>query len=373
MAATVAAANNEGRTVRISGRGSWLGAGGPVQASEALSLASYSGIVDYVPGDLTITVRAGTPLSEIAHATGEHGQWLPLDPPGSPDGTIGATVSTGSYGPLASAFGRPRDQVLGLEFISGTGEVITVGSRVVKNVAGFDLTRLLVGSWGTLGVITQISLRLRARSEMERTEAIVLPPRGQKLAASLAAVRSARIAPLALELLSPVVSESIGLPRETLLLARFGGNEESVSAQLAELGSLGEMIGAPDGSWERLRALDAAASATVRFSTPLTDVPLVWDAVGGGENDHGVLRHATVMRGIVRCLVNAPSGSEQALSSLSTLARPVESARLILERLGGELWNRFAPSAVNDPISRRVKQAFDPGNILNPGILGAAQ
>ena len=373
MAETVAAANNEGRTVRISGRGSWLGAGGPVQASEALSLASYSGIVDYVPGDLTITVRAGTPLSEIAHATGEQGQWLPLDPPGSSDGTIGATVSTGSYGPLASAFGRPRDQVLGLEFISGTGEVITVGSRVVKNVAGFDLTRLLVGSWGTLGVITQISLRLRARSEMERTEAIVLPPRGQKLAASLAAVRSARIAPLALELLSPVVSESIGLPRETLLLARFGGNEESVSAQLAELGSLGEMIGAPDGSWERLRALDAAASATVRFSTPLTDVPLVWDAVGAGENDHGVLRHATVMRGIVRCLVNAPSGSEQALSSLSALARPVESARLIPERLGGELWNRFAPSAVNDPISRRVKQAFDPGNILNPGILGAAQ
>lgn len=377
ISARIAAAADGGLALRIAGRGTWLDAGGPVKASDTLSLASYSGIVDYVPGDLTITARAGTPLSEIAQATREHGQWLPLDPPGAPDGSIGATIATGSYGPLATAFGRPRDQVLGLESVSGTGEVITVGARVVKNVAGFDLTRLLVGSWGTLGVITQITFRLRARSDVERSAGIVLPRRGQKLAAALAAARAARIAPLALELLSPAVAAQLGLRGENVLLARFGGNSESVSAQLAELASLGETVAAPEDCWERLRALDGNATATLRFSTPLTDLPILWDALGDGSGEgHELLRHATVMRGIVRCLVRAPAGSGQtrhdALSALSALAQPLESARMIPERLG-DAWSRLAPSSVNDPISRRVKQAFDPGNVLNPGILGATQ
>ncbi|MGK2935639.1 MAG: FAD-binding oxidoreductase [Gemmatimonadaceae bacterium] len=375
ISSAVTAAANEGRALRIAGRGSWLDAGGPVTASDVLSLASHSGIVDYVPGDLTITVRAGTPLAEIATATREHGQWLPLDPPGSPDGTIGATVATGSYGPLATAFGRPRDQVLGLESVSGTGEVITVGSRVVKNVAGFDLTRLLVGSWGTLGVITQITLRLRARGDVDRTAAVVIATRGQKLAASLSAARAARLAPAALELLSPAVAGQIGLGKETVLLARFGGNEQGVSAQMYEFATLGESLAAPDDCWDRLRALDAESAATFRCSTPLADLPRAWDALGGTTGaDNELPRHATVLRGIIRCLVPAPAGSGQVRhEDLATLMRPVESARMIPERLGQDAWARLAPSPVSDPISRRVKQAFDPANVLNPGILGVVQ
>jgi glycolate oxidase FAD binding subunit len=375
ISSAVAAAASEGRPLRIVGRGSWLDAGGPVAASDVLSLASHSGIVDYVPGDLTITVRAGTPLVDIAAATREHGQWLPLDPPGSPDGTIGATVATGSYGPLATAFGRPRDQVLGLESVSGTGEVITVGSRVVKNVAGFDLTRLLVGSWGTLGVITQITLRLRARDDVERTAAVVIRARGQKLAAALSAARAARLAPAALELLSPAIAARIGLAKETVLLARIGGNERGVSAQLYEFAALGESLVAPDDCWERLRALDAGSAATFRCATPLADLPRAWDALGHAAGGAGELpRHASVLRGIIRCLVPAPAGSDRALyDELAALMRPVESARLIPERLGPDAWSRLAPSPVGDPISRRVKQAFDPANVLNPGILGAVQ
>lgn len=371
ISSAVAAAASESRALRIAGRGSWLDAGGPVTASDVLSLASYSGIVDYVPGDLTMTVRAGTPLAEIATATREHGQWLPLDPPGSPEGTIGATVATGSYGPLATAFARPRDQVLGLESVSGTGEVITVGSRVVKNVAGFDLTRLLVGSWGTLGVITQVTLRLRARGDVDRTGAVVIPGRGQKLAAALAATRAARLAPAALELLSPAVAGRVGLANETVLLARFDGNEQSVSAQLYEFAALGESLAAPDDCWDRLRALDAASAATFRCATPLADLPRAWDALGDGGSAEDLPRHATVLRGIIRCLVpaSAESGGPRS-ETLAALMRPVESARMIPERLGGDAWSRLAPSPVDDPISRRIKQAFDPANVLNPGILG---
>ena len=375
ISSAVAAAAREGRALRIAGAGSWLDAGGPVAASDVLSLASYSGIVDYVPGDLTITVRAGTPLAEIATATREHGQWLPLDPPGSPDGTIGATVATGSYGPLATAFGRPRDQVLGLESVSGTGEVITVGSRVVKNVAGFDLTRLLVGSWGTLGVVTQITLRLRARGDVDRSAAVVIRGRGKKLAALLSAARAARLAPAALELLSPAVSRRIGLAHETVLLARFVGNQHSVSAQVAEFGTLGESLVAPDDCWHRLRALDAASAATFRCSVPLADLPRAWDELGHTAADGDELpRHATVLRGIIRCLVPAPSGSGALpRDHLAALERPIAGARMIPERLRAEAWHQLAPSPVADPISRRVKQAFDPVNVLNPGILGAVQ
>ncbi|MGH7647163.1 MAG: FAD-binding oxidoreductase, partial [Gemmatimonadaceae bacterium] len=151
--------------LRIVGRGHWLDAGRPVHTATPLALDALSGIIAYIPGDLTLTARAGTTLAEIASATAEHGQWLALDPFGPDDGTIGATVATASAGPLAHSLGTPRDAVLGLEVVTGDGTIIRTGGRVVKNVAGFDLTRLFTGSWGTLGVITEVTVRLRAKPE----------------------------------------------------------------------------------------------------------------------------------------------------------------------------------------------------------------
>lgn len=149
--------------LRIVGYGTWLDAGQPVQASRTLSVAELRGVVEYNPGDLTMTVGAGTTLAEIDDVLGAHHQWLPCDPAGGRTGSIGATVATCSYGPLAALFGTPRDQVLGMTVVTGTGDVLHTGGRVVKNVAGFDLTRLMIGAWGTLGIITQVTLRVRAR------------------------------------------------------------------------------------------------------------------------------------------------------------------------------------------------------------------
>ena len=117
-------------TLRIAGRGTWLNAGRPVNATENLSVRGLSGIVEYVPGDLTLTARAGTTLAEIRDATAANNQWLALDPHGADDGTIGATTATGSSGPLATHFGGPRDLVLGVEFVTGTGAVARGGGRV---------------------------------------------------------------------------------------------------------------------------------------------------------------------------------------------------------------------------------------------------
>jgi glycolate oxidase FAD binding subunit len=128
-------------------------------------MASDTGIVEYTSGDLVITARAGTTLADLDTVLAEHGQWLPLDPEGGRDVTIGATVATCSYGPLAELYGTARDQVLGLTVVTGTGDIVRPGGRVVKNVAGFDLTRLMIGAWGTLGIITQVTLRVRAQSD----------------------------------------------------------------------------------------------------------------------------------------------------------------------------------------------------------------
>ncbi|PYP65762.1 MAG: hypothetical protein DMD26_09925, partial [Gemmatimonadetes bacterium] len=140
------------RRLRIAGGETWLDANRPVRAGATLVMRSLSGIVEYEPGDLTLTARAGTTMDEIARATSAHGQWLALDPFGDPArATLGATIATASSGPLARAFGAPRDVTLGVEFVTGRGDVARGGGRVVKNVAGFDLTRLLTGSWGSLG------------------------------------------------------------------------------------------------------------------------------------------------------------------------------------------------------------------------------
>lgn len=160
-----AAANHT--PLRIVGRGTWLDAGSPVAAATRLTLQDDSGIVAYIPDDLTVTARAGTTLGELAEALRGHNQWIALDPESADDATLGATVATCSYGPAAALFGTPRDQVLGMTVVLGTGDVIRAGGHVVKNVAGFDLTRLMIGAWGTLGVITEITLRVRSRAMRE--------------------------------------------------------------------------------------------------------------------------------------------------------------------------------------------------------------
>jgi glycolate oxidase FAD binding subunit len=161
--------------LRITAGENWLDAGRPVAATKTLSVAPLSGVVDYVPSDLTITVRAGTSISELGRITRENGQWLPIDPFGSDDGTVGASVATGSSGPLSHGFGAIRDLVLGFEAVTGDAKIIRGGGRVVKNVAGFDLVRLMTGSWGTLGVITELTLRLYGLPSNRRTIAMEAP------------------------------------------------------------------------------------------------------------------------------------------------------------------------------------------------------
>ena len=161
--------------LRIVAGGAWLDAGRPVHADALLDLAALSGIVDYAAADFTLTALAGTTLAAIDVAALAHGQYLPLDPHGARTGTLGATLATASTGPLATSAGTPRDVTLGVTFIDGSGAAIQGGGRVVKNVAGFDLVRMTIGAWGTLGAIGQATVRLRAIPPMDITLAVPMP------------------------------------------------------------------------------------------------------------------------------------------------------------------------------------------------------
>jgi FAD/FMN-containing dehydrogenase len=358
---------------RISGRGAWLDAGRPVRAHNRLSLRDDTGIVSYVPGDLTLTVRAGTTLSEIENVTREHDQWLPLDPYGSPDGTIGATIATASAGPLASSFGLPRDLLLGLEFVNGRGEVVRGGGKVVKNVAGFDLSRLLTGSWGTLGVITEVTVRLYARPRTDRTFAVVLTGSERERTGFIHAMY-ASLTPYSMQLLSVATSRALGLGENPVCLVRLGGNDAVVAVQLKALSQGGRPQEADTQIWATLRQLDASSESVIRISS----VPVRFLGTAArilGEDVPGIYTYIDPRRGVMRIVVGSGS-KDDTFANLST--DPSDdlrfntngSSEIIFEKLPADVWATVSPSVVSDPLSQGIKQAYDPFDLLNPGILG---
>lgn len=364
---TILEARETREPLRIAGGGTWMTAGRPSSASRSLSTAGDRGIVDYVPDDLTITVRAGTPLHEIEAVTGAKEQWLPLDPFGSREGTIGATMATGSSGPLAHSFGAARDLLLGVEFVSGTAEVIRGGGQVVKNVAGFDLMRLLCGSWGTLGVVTELTLRLYALPGRDRTFVLHFGD-GGAIASRLKELREAPIAPIAMELVGESLARSLNIGARECVLIRVAGNDALVEAQSRILGELGKRDEVGSEVWTKLRELDSDARVSLRISGLPTDVPRIWDAARqflAGESDGWM--HSTFSRGVVRVVMkNADAeGLGTKLGSLTA------TGSAIFEVLPVNAWRDLSPTAFSNGISRGIKQAFDPLNILNPGILGA--
>lgn len=253
------------RGLRLAGAMTWLDAGGVVRAESCLSLRGITGIASYAPEDLTLTCGAGTTLAELDAATRVHGQWCPLFPWGRDDGTVGATVATATAGPFAAAFGRPRNLVLGLECVDGTGRVINAGGRVVKNVAGFDLTRLMIGAWGTLGVITQVHLRLRARPVVDETWSVTVP---LCEAAKVDAFAAGPLAPIAC-VRSPSLSLDTGAEYGGWLV-RIGGNSAFVDASRAALASLGQVMRLSEDSWDPIRVVDAPDAPTAEWR---------WDAL----------------------------------------------------------------------------------------------
>lgn len=195
----------------------------------SLDVSGLSGILEYDPGELTFTALAGTPVAEVSAALGEHGQYLPFDPPLATAGaTLGGVVAAGTSGPNAFRHGGVRDFLVGVRFIDGTGRLITGGGKVVKNAAGFDLPKLMIGSAGRLGVLIQLSFKVFPRPRTTVTVRADLGSTEQALAAMATLGRG------------PVDLDALDLEPPGTLSVRLGGAPETLPSRVSRLeGALG--------------------------------------------------------------------------------------------------------------------------------------
>ena len=238
-------ASDEGWRIRLEGQGTWLPPDAP--ADLALSTRALDQVVSVSPADLVATVQAGAPLDQVRRRLADHGMWLALDPPGRPDRSIGSVLATATSGPLRQGFGLVRDHVLGCTAVTGDGRIVRAGGRVVKNVAGYDVTRLHVGGFGGFGVITEAHLRLRALPRADVT--LIARAARDRLTAVARDIAAAGLAPSALELFSPALAAE----PEWVLAARMTGTDSAVEGESRRLAAIGDL------AWEPLPA-DRSAS-----------------------------------------------------------------------------------------------------------------
>lgn len=261
-------AHDEGWKIRVEGLATWLPPDAP--ADLAVSTRALDEIVSVHPADLVATVQAGASLDAIRRRLAEQGMWLALDPPGRPDRTLGSVIATGTSGPLRHGFGPVRDQILGCTVVTGDGRIVKPGARVVKNVAGYDLTKLHVGGFGGFGILTEAHLRLRALPRAD----VTLVSRGSRdaLTATARDLLEARIAPAALELVSPALAAD----PDWVLAIRFLGVDAAVQADVrrlpAESGAVWEQLPADRtaGFWALLARGSLDGPVTFRLGV-LTD------------------------------------------------------------------------------------------------------
>ena len=237
----------------------------PPAGFAALSLTALSGIVEYDPGEFTVTALAGTPLAEVGAALARNGQHLPFDPPFADAGaTLGGTIAAGLSGPGRQRYGGVRDFILGVRIVTGAGELVRGGGKVVKNAAGFDLPKLFVGSLGRLGPIVEATFKVFPRPRATATLRVDLPD----LASALAIV--GRLGSAAFDL------EALEVVPGARLYIRLGGAQETFPDRLARLaefaGSAGSRIEGDDEAalWKALRIRLPASGSDLLAKVPLT-------------------------------------------------------------------------------------------------------
>lgn len=366
-----------------AGAGTWLGIGNPSNGFELIvSTLRLDRVVEYEPADLTATVGAGLSLASFNGMAGAHGQWIPLDPFGDPASTIGATVSTGSYGPLRGSFGTPRDWLIGIQVAHIDGRLTRAGGKVVKNVAGYDLCKLYTGSYGTLAIITEMNFKLRSIAPAERT-LIFQSGQIEDLAALSDRLRqSAVLQPAAMEIISP--SESPVPPLDPLswaLVIRFMHEPEAVDSQIAEARRIGAGVGSTDLSEDESTAfwrLYHQSETDPRWTTCLriSSLPasLAELFAGAIRELPGTEMRAHAANGVVRLLLAREPQTEESIIDLSQkltrLRESLESrgGRMVLTRAAGlrgkiDAWGGAGATA---PLMLAIKKSYDPDRLLNP-------
>ncbi|HTS53385.1 MAG TPA: glycolate oxidase subunit GlcE [Burkholderiales bacterium] len=302
---------------------------------EPLDLSGYRGIVDYEPSELVLTARAGTPLAEIEDALARSGQMLACEPPYfGPNATLGGCVAAGFSGPRRAAAGSVRDFVLGTRVLNGAGQDLRFGGQVMKNVAGFDVSRLMTGSFGTLGVILEASLKVLPRPEDEATLRFQL-----NAADAIEAMNRWAAQPLPISATCHVGGA---------LTVRVSGSKLGVAAARAKIG--GELVPEGQAFWRAVReqTLDAFRGPLWRLSIKSTTPPL---ALPGKQ----VIEWNGSLRWIA---TDAPA------QQVFEVARQAGGHATRFRVNNGTPMIRLDPAVLE--LHKRLKAALDPDGIFGP-------
>ena len=382
-AAIVAQAAGRSEPLRLVGGGTKAALGRPPQDEATLSAAGLTGITLYEPAEMVVAARAGTPLAEVEALLAERGQMLPFEPmdhrpllasTGAP--SFGAVAAANNSGPRRINAGAARDSLIGVRFVNGRGQPIKSGGRVMKNVTGLDLVKLMAGSWGTLGLLTEVTFKVLPKQE--QTSTLVLP--GLDDTAAVEALCAALGSPFELTGAAHLPA-GIGAP-EARTLMRVEGFAKSVAYRLGELRRLlrryGEsrIVEGEEGAalWRAVRDATSLAepreAAIWRISTAPTRGPAVTAAIAAGRPARwfydwggGLIWLATEASddagaATIRAAVKA-AGSGHA-----TLVRAPDALRAatpVFEPLPEPLMR----------ITAGIKAAHDPAGIFNPGRMYA--
>lgn len=383
-------ANRNRKKICTEGGGTKRGFGGLIQSTDILmSLANLKGIVDHTVGDMTLTVKAGTPFQELQQYLQHHNQQIPLDPAWPAYATIGGIIAANESGPKRLGYGSARDAVIGLRVVYPNGTIVRTGGKVVKNVAGYDMNKLFVGSMGTLGILTEITLKLRPLPKYESVVLISFPDENlDEIHSFVVRFLDSQMEPVSLELLNPTLAEKLAGEKQYTLVISFEDHENSVHYQEAFLQSFRppktkmtilanekasqfwnefytispnpQAVNDPTNTFAMLKigVINLDVLKIIQESHLIQDSHNLWIQAHGGLG-HGI------------CQVLLKGASENVLSAIQQL-------RNIATQLGGYAIVKHMPFSLRqiiDPWGEKpeyffllegIKTKIDPNRILNP-------
>jgi glycolate oxidase FAD binding subunit len=377
LQAVLTEAQTSGVAVIPFGGGTHIGAGNPPAAYDvALSLARLDRITAHEPADLTVTVEPGVRLADLQRVLAAHGQFLPLDPPCDERATIGGVLATNAFGPRRHAFGTARDWLIGIRVVHADGAISKSGGRVVKNVTGYDMHKLYIGSLGTLGVIAEATLKVAPLPHEQSTLAVACRSAAHASDLVLAA-HDTGLAIHAAELLSPPASQAVDGASAWTVLVRVAGGPGAVGRSLREVraasASTGAIVEVRDAStvWDAWNRSFRPGGLSLRIGVLPSRVGDAMQVLDRRLAGAGARLSATATAGVIRASLQLPRDGRAAAL--------VDAARDVAARYDGSVVVDAAPPLVKRDIDvfgplrpdfsimKRLKEEFDPKRTLSPG------
>ncbi len=376
------------------GGGTRMTLGNPIRRLDAVvDLSGMNGVVAHNPGDLTLTVEAGTTFERLQETLAPHGQFLALDPPLPGRATIGGTLASGASSLLRWQYGNARDLVIGMKVAMASGAVVKSGGEVVKNVSGYDMARLHLGGLGTLGVIGEVSFKLTPLPRQERTLVASFRSMENCMEAGMG-IYHGHTTPLSLAAFDGSVSQrsdALDASAEFVAAVRLGGRARSLERQLRDCAEMCREAGAVDVGtvegdaaamlWRRLADFgwdaETEALAAARVSVLPTALAPLLESVARTTPDESVAPSVIAQPGYGGLSIFWFEGEEG--QSENSIRESVSGARALVREMGGRLVIERCPPRVKAAmdvwddvgesldVMRRMKEQYDPGSILNPG------